>query len=134
MVLPCLTKRRTQWAFFCPFGAFQSNFNRTTIFDIWVDKEECTKGCVMCQNHCPMLAIDQNSLRNGKTLSTCARCGPCVDVCRKHAAVWHVKGTPVGVTPERARLLYLFAAWVFATMFGGGITANSLQKLIGLVI
>jgi ferredoxin len=62
------------------------------------------------------------------------RCGACVDVCRKDAAVWHIKGTPVGVEPERARLLYLYAAWIFASMFGGSIIANSLQKLIGLVV
>jgi ferredoxin len=62
------------------------------------------------------------------------RCGACVDVCRKDAAVWHIKGTPVGVKPERARLLYLYAAWTFASMFGGSIIANSLQKLIGLVV
>ena len=34
VVLPFLTKRRTQCAFFCPFGAFQSIFSRTSIFDI----------------------------------------------------------------------------------------------------
>jgi hypothetical protein len=48
--------------------------------------------------------------------------------------VWHIKGTPVGVKPERARLLYLYAAWTFASMFGGSIIANSLEKLIGLIV
>jgi len=62
------------------------------------------------------------------------RCGACVDVCRKNAAVWHIKGTTVGIATERARLLYLYAAWVFASMFGGAIIANSLQKLIGLIV
>jgi ferredoxin-type protein NapH len=134
VVLPILTKRRTQCAFFCPFGAFQSIFSRISIFDIRIDKEKCGAGCVLCQNNCPTLAIDQSSIQAGKTLSTCTRCGACVDVCRKDAAVWHIKGTAVGVTPERARLLYLYAAWIFASMFGGSIIANSLQKLIGLVI
>jgi polyferredoxin len=134
VVLPFLTKRRTQCAFFCPFGAFQSIFSRTSIFDIRIDKEKCGAGCVLCQNNCPTLAINQNSIQAGKTLSSCTRCGACVDVCRKDAAVWHIKGTLLGVTPERARLLYLYAAWVFASMFGGSIIANSLQKLIGLVV
>jgi Pyruvate/2-oxoacid:ferredoxin oxidoreductase delta subunit len=134
VVLPYLTKRRTQCAFFCPFGAFQSIFSRTSIFDIRIDKEKCGAGCVLCQNNCPTLAIDKESIQSGKTLSTCLRCGACVDVCRKNAAVWHIKGTPVGVSPERARLLYLYAAWVFASMFGGSIIANSLQKLIGLLV
>jgi len=134
VVLPFLTKRRTQCAFFCPFGAFQSIFSRTSIFDIRIDKDKCGAGCLLCQNNCPTLAIDQEAIRAGKTLSSCMRCGACVDVCRKDAAVWHIKGTPVGVNPERARLLYLYAAWIFATMFGGSIIANSLQKLIGLVM
>ena len=134
VVLPYLTKRRTQCAFFCPFGAFQSIFSRTSIFDIRINKEKCAAGCVLCQNHCPTLSIDKQSIEAGKTLSTCMRCGACVDVCRKDAAVWHIKGTSVGVSPERARLLYLYAAWVFASMFGGSIIANSLQKLLGLII
>ena len=134
VVLPYLTKRRTQCAFFCPFGAFQSIFSRTSIFEIRIDKEKCGAGCVLCQNNCPTLSLDKDSIQAGKTLSTCMRCGACVDVCRKDAAVWHIKGTPVGVSPERARLLYLYAAWVFASMFGGSIIANSLQKLIGLFV
>jgi ferredoxin-type protein NapH len=134
VVLPYLTKKRTQCAFFCPFGAFQSIFSRTSIFDIRIDKEKCGAGCVLCQNNCPTMAIDQSAIEAGKTLSSCMRCGACVDVCRKHAAVWHIKGTPAGIAPERARLLYLYAAWVFASMFGGSIIANSLQKLIGLIV
>jgi hypothetical protein len=134
VVLPFLTKRRTQCAFFCPFGAFQSLFSRTSIFDIRIDKEKCGAGCLLCQNNCPTLAIDQEAIRAGKPPSSCMRCGACVDVCRKDAAVWHIKGTPVGVNPERARLLYLYAAWTFASMFGGSIIAHSLQRLIGLVM
>ena len=134
VVLPFLTKRRTQCAFFCPFGAFQSIFSRTSIFEVRIDKEKCGAGCLLCQNNCPTLAIDQESIRAGKMLTSCMRCGACVDVCRKDAAVWHIKGTPVGVKPERARLLFLYAGWVFATMFGGSIIAHSLERLIGLVM
>ena len=134
VVLPFLTKRRTQCAFFCPFGAFQSIFSRTSIFDIRIDKEKCGAGCLLCQNNCPTLAIDQDAIRAGKLPSSCMRCGACVDFCRKDAAVWHVKGTPVGANPERARLLYLYAAWTFASMFGGSIIAHSLERLIGLIM
>jgi len=133
VVLPILTKRRTQCAFFCPFGAFQSIFNRTSVFDVRILKEKCAD-CVLCQNNCPTLALDKESINQGKTLSSCMRCGACVDVCRKHAAVWHIKGTPAGASPERARLLSLYAAWVFASMFGGSIIANSLHKLFGLFV
>jgi len=134
VVLPFLTKRRTQCAFFCPFGAFQSIFSRTSIFEVRIDKDKCGSGCLLCQNNCPTMAVDQESIRAGKMLTSCMRCGACVDVCRKDAAVWHIKGTPVGVKPERARLLFLYAGWVFATMFGGSIIAHSLERLIGLVM
>jgi Pyruvate/2-oxoacid:ferredoxin oxidoreductase delta subunit len=134
VVLPFLTKRRTQCAFFCPFGAFQSMFSRTSIFEVRIDKEKCGAGCLLCQNNCPTLAIDQESIRAGRTLTSCMRCGACIDVCRKNAAVWHIKGTPVGVKPERARLLFLYAGWVFATMFGGSIIAHSIERLMGLVM
>jgi len=134
VVLPFLTKRRTQCAFFCPFGAFQSIFSRTSIFEVRIDKEKCGSGCLLCQNNCPTMAIDQESIRAGKTLTSCMRCGACIDVCRKDAAVWHIKGTPVGLKPERARLLFLYAGWLFATMFGGSIIAHSLERLMGLVM
>ncbi len=133
VVLPILTKRRTQCAFFCPFGAFQSIFNRTSIFDVRIQHEKCG-GCVLCQNKCPTLAIDKESISQGRAHNSCMRCGACVDVCRKHLAVWHIKGTPVGVSPERARLLGLYSAWVFASMFGGSTIANTLHKLFGLMM
>ena len=133
VVLPFLTKRRTQCAFFCPFGAFQSIFSRTSIFDIRIDKDKCGSGCLLCQNNCPVLALDKDAVRAGKPLTSCMRCGACVDACPKDAAVWHIKGTPLEVNPERARLLFLYAAWTFATMFGGSIIAHSLQRLFGLV-
>jgi ferredoxin len=63
---------------------------------------------------------------------SCMKCGACVDVCPRGAAVWHIKGTDVGSGKERARLLHLYAAWAFAVMFGGSIIAGTLQKLIGL--
>jgi polyferredoxin len=134
VVLPLLTKRRTQCAFFCPFGAFQSLFSRTSIVDIRIDKEKCGAGCLLCQNNCPTMAIDKETIAAGGTHDTCMKCGACVDVCRKDAAAFHIKGTPVTAPKERARVLYLYAAWIFASMFGGSILANSLQKLIGLVL
>ena len=132
VTLPILTKRRTQCAFFCPFGAFQSLFNKINVFDIRIDKNKC-RDCVSCERSCPILALDKESISQGKTLLSCMKCGACVDVCKKDAAVWHIKGTPVGAAPEKARLLHLYAAWSFATMFGGSIIAASLEKLFGLL-
>jgi hypothetical protein len=41
-----------------------------------------------------------------------------------------LKGTPVAVKPERARLLFLYGAWAMATMFGGSILANSVATML----
>lgn len=129
VVLPYLTKKRTQCAFFCPFGAFQSLFNRIHLFDIRFDREKCVD-CTLCQTACPTMAVTAESIREGKTLSNCMKCGACVDSCKKDAAVWHLKGTEVAVKPERARLLFLYGAWAMATMFGGSILANSLATML----
>ena len=132
VVLPFLTRKRTQCAFFCPFGAFQSLFNKINLFEICIDREKCVD-CTLCRTTCPTMALSAQSIREGKTLLNCMKCGACVDVCRKNAAVWHLKGTPVAVKPERARLLFLYGVWAMATMLGGGIIANALATLIGFL-
>jgi len=133
IVLPLLTKKRTQCAFFCPFGAFQSLFNKINIFEIRVDGEKCI-GCAACLNACPTMAISKESVQAGHTLLGCMKCGACVDACKKHAAVWHVKGTAIGPSSERSRLLFLYGAWAMATMFGGSVLANSVSHLLHFVM
>ena len=129
VVLPYLTKKRTQCGFFCPFGAFQSLFNKINLFDIRFDREKCVD-CTLCQTSCPTVALSKESIHEGKTLLNCMKCGACVDACKKDAAVWHLKGTPVAVKPERARLLFLYGAWALATMFGGSILAGSVATMV----
>jgi ferredoxin-type protein NapH len=132
VVLPFLTKKRTQCGFFCPFGAFQSLFNKVNLFEIRFDREKCVD-CTLCQTACPTMALSAESIREGKTLLNCMKCGACVDSCKKGAAVWHLKGTRVAVQPERARLLFLYGAWALATMLGGSILAYSLTTLAGFL-
>ncbi len=133
VAMPLLTKKRTQCTFLCPFGAFQSLFNKISIFDIRIDRARCND-CVLCRKECPTMSLDEPSLKAGRALMSCMKCGACVDICPKDAARWHVKGTPLSARPETARLLYLYAAWGFATMFGGSIIAGSLTKLFGLFV
>jgi ferredoxin-type protein NapH len=133
VALPVLTKKRTQCSFFCPFGAFQSVFNKTGVFEVRIDREKC-QPCNLCEKACPTYSIGPDSIESGKTRLSCMKCGACVDACRRGAAVWHVKGTPVGASPERARLLHLYSAWAFAVMFGGSIIAGTLATLLGNVI
>jgi polyferredoxin len=132
VVLPYLTKKRTQCGFFCPFGAFQSLFNKINLFEIRFNREKCVD-CTLCQTSCPAVALSKDSIREGKTLLNCMKCGACVDACKKDAAVWHIKGTPVAAKPERARLLFLYGAWALSTMFGGSVLANGVHTLIGFL-
>ena len=133
IALPLLTKKRTQCAFFCPFGAFQSIFNKTSVFDVKIDRTRCTP-CVLCQRECPTMSLTQESIAKGETLMSCMKCGACVDVCPKDAAVWHIRGTEVAVKPERARLMFLYAAWAMAIMFGGSIIAEGLATILHVFV
>jgi len=133
IVLPLLTKKRTQCTFLCPFGAFQSIFNKTSVFDIKIDRTVCSP-CVLCQKSCPTMSLSDESIKKGETLMSCMKCGACVDACPKGAAVWHVRGTQVAVKPERARLMFLYAAWAMAAMFGGSIITQGLATILKRVI
>jgi polyferredoxin len=133
IVLPFLTKLRTQCAFFCPFGPFQALSNHLSVFDVRIDRSACTD-CVTCRRACPTMVLDEKSVAKGRTGMSCMKCGACVDVCTKGAARWHIRGTPLSASSETARLLYLFPAWAFATLFGGSIIAGTLTKLLATVL
>jgi len=133
IALPFLTKKRTQCAFFCPFGAFQSIFNKTSVFDVKIDGTRCSP-CVLCQTACPTMSLTEESIARGETLMSCMKCGACVDACPKDAVVWHIKGTEVAWKPERARLMFLYAAWGMAVMFGGSIIAGGLATILHVFI
>jgi polyferredoxin len=129
IALPFLTKKRTQCSFFCPFGAFQSIFNKISVFEVRIDRARC-KPCLVCQNVCPNLSLSKESVARGETLISCMKCGACVDACPRQAVVWHIKGTEIGWKPERARLMFLYAAWAVAVMFGGSIIAQGLFTIL----
>ena len=129
IALPLLTKKRTQCSFFCPFGAFQSIFNKTSIFEVKIDQSRC-KPCVLCQNACPNMSLSKESVARGEALMSCMKCGACVDACPRQAVVWHIKGTDVAWKPERARLMFLYAAWAMAVMFGGSIIAQGIATIL----
>jgi ferredoxin-type protein NapH len=133
IVLPLLTKKRTQCAWFCPFGAFQSIFNKISIFTVKIDQTRC-KSCVLCQNACPNLSLSKESIARGEALMSCMKCGACVDVCPRQAVVWHIKGTDVAWKPARARLLFLYGAWAMAVMFGGSIIAQGISTILHFLV
>ena len=133
IALPLLTKKRTQCAFFCPFGAFQSIFNKTSVFDVKIDRARCSP-CVLCKTACPTMSLTDESIAKGETLMSCMKCGACVDACLKNAVVWHIKGTEIANKPERARLMFLYAAWAMAVMFGGSIITEGLGTILHVFV
>jgi len=133
IVLPFLTKKRTQCSFLCPFGAFQSLFNKINVFDVRIDKVKC-HACTLCRKACPNMSLTKNSIEKGEALMSCMKCGACVDACPRHAMTWHIKGTDVAWKPEQARLMFLYSAWAMAILFGGSIISAGIATIIGIFL
>ena len=86
VVLPILTKKRTQCSALCPFGAFASLTDRFSIFQIKIDTDKCS-GCMKCATACPFCAIDIKTIQDkkGHPEITCAKCGECIKACPNKA-------------------------------------------------
>lgn len=133
MVLPLLTKKRTQCGLFCPFGAMQSFTNKINVFEVRIDREKCVD-CQLCVKTCPTFSLDERSVEAGKTLITCTKCGHCIDRCPKGAVSYHIKGTKVGISPNKARLLFLYTAFLFTYTFTGWMVAGALWRILKLIM
>jgi len=86
IVLPILTKKRTQCSILCPFGAMQSLLSPISQFKISIDTEKCTS-CMKCAKACPFSAIDIDTIiqKKGRPELNCALCGACLDICPENA-------------------------------------------------
>ncbi|MBP2645117.1 MAG: 4Fe-4S ferredoxin [Firmicutes bacterium] len=133
VVLPVLTGRRTQCGLFCPFAAFQSLTNKINIFTIGIDREKCVD-CKQCINTCPTFSLDTDSVKQGKPLLSCTKCGQCVDRCPRQAIQFRLKGIPVSMTTQTAKMLFLYPAFIFATAVGGGLIYGALLRILKLII
>ena len=132
IVLPILTRRRIQCGLFCPFAAFQSWTNALNVFDVRIDPSRCVE-CKRCLQTCPTFSLDEASIRSGRTRLSCTKCAQCVDSCPRGAVSFHIKGTRVGVSAERARLLFLYPAYLLATAIGGSMIVGALWRILRLV-
>ena len=128
IVLPILTKRRTQCGILCPFGAFQSATNKLNVFDIRIDKEKCVE-CGLCARVCPTFSMDEASIQRGRSRISCMKCGKCVDACPKTAISFHVKGS-TGCGGMLARVLYLYPAFLFLAVMAGRNVQDAMLRII----
>jgi hypothetical protein len=53
-----------------------------------------------------------------------------VDECPTGAIHFHIKGTQPQTKPARARLLFLYPAYLFLTVFGGGMIQDGLYRIL----
>ena len=154
IVLPILTKKRTQCSALCPFGAFASLTDRFSAFRMKIDTEKCV-GCMKCATVCPFSAIDIKTIqeKKGRPEITCAKCGECVAVCPQGAISYGFKfnagrscaascsnnpapksafGRAVQELLNPAQL-FRFAAFSFATIMSSDFMVKSLNLVFNLI-
>lgn len=133
IILPLLTRKRTQCSWLCPLGAIQGATNKLVVFDVRIDKSKCHE-CGKCVRECATFSLDEQSVKEGKTLMSCVKCGHCVDSCPTKAIDFHLKGTPVGTGKNAARVLFLYPAFLFFSAFGGGFFVTTITMILNLVV
>ena len=129
IVMPLLTKKRTQCAFLCPFGAMQSFTNRISPFGIAIDTGKCVK-CGRCIGCCQLMALNEKSLETGKPGITCSKCGRCIDACPRKAVSYHIKGTEIGVNTELKRNLFLYSALFLSLFMSGSAIIPAVYRIL----
>ena len=129
IVLPILTKKRTQCTFFCPFGAFMSFFHKINPFEIRIDPAKCNN-CQNCIRVCSVLAITPETLEKGRTTISCTRCARCIDKCPKGAMSYHIRGTKLFVKSELKRILFLYPAFFVAAFIGVSAIQQCLYRIV----
>lgn len=147
VILPILTKRRTQCGSLCPFGAFAALTDKVSMFAVKIDSDKC-KGCMKCATACKFGAIDIKTIqeKKGQPEFTCAKCGDCVSACPENAisysfrfqkkASCHCTEKPNafkkiinGVcNPEQ---LFRFASFSFGTVMSSSFAMKALEKMFG---
>lgn len=137
IVFPLITQKRTQCAFFCPFGAFQSIVDKLNIFSMRIDKNKCIN-CKLCINECPIMAKNEQSIKNGTSGFTCMKCGKCLDICPQNAIAFHLKCLPKEgkagkVVSITSRYIFLYLSFTILGTIGGSETIDGLMRLFKII-
>lgn len=132
VVLPVMTKKRTQCSYLCPLGAVNSVADRITPFTIKIDKDACNQ-CFKCVDVCPMSAISKENVKEGRISLFCSKCGKCADACTKNAIHYGIRGVPAGKMKNFSRNLFLFVSFLFMSVFSAGSVISTFQSLIKLI-
>ena len=132
VVLPVMTRKRTQCSFLCPLGAINSLSNKITPFTIKIDKGSCNE-CFKCVEVCPLYALTHEDIKAGKVSLFCSKCGKCVDACSQKAIHYGIRGIPAGTMKNFSRNLFLFVSFLFMAIFSAGSIINTLHGLLKLI-
>lgn len=131
VVLPVMTRKRTQCSFLCPLGAVNTLSNKVTPFTVKIDKTACNE-CFKCVQACPLFALSQENVSAGVVSVFCSKCGKCIDTCPKNAIHYGIMGVPAGTMKYFSRNLFLFVSFLFIAVFSAGSIINSLNSLLNL--
>jgi ferredoxin-type protein NapH len=83
----------------CPLGCFYGIFNKISLFQLHLNKENCTD-CGACLQVCPM-GIQFNKSVNSAECILCMRC--MTEACKFEAISIQCAGLPITLPPKKAR-------------------------------
>lgn len=144
VVMPILTKRRTQCSSLCPFGAFASLTDKASLFQMKIDTDKC-KSCLKCAMECPFGAIDIKTIQDkkGHPEITCSKCGECIKACPEKAISYQFRFQKKCSKPEAKTKfakalqefldpsnLFRFAAFSFGVIMAGSCYVTVIQRMI----
>lgn len=150
VILPILTKKRTQCSMLCPFGAMQSLLNPVSIYRVVIDTDKCIS-CMKCAAVCPFSAIDTDTItgKKGKPELTCAKCGACMDVCPQKAISMKFSFSKIlekkcGVNTQNPdnkvlkffiellnpKYVFMFSAFTFGVIISSSLSTDGIRRLI----
>ena len=138
VVLPILTKKRTQCSSLCPFGALASLTDRLSFFRMKIDTTKCN-GCLKCATACPFCAIDIKTIqeKKGHPEITCTKCGECIGACPQKAISYdfrHIKMKKELNNILNPAQLFRFAAFSFGVIMSSSFMIKTLNLISGVFV